>query len=199
MLTKMRSEVVAVAVLCAILSASADKIHDLFSANRDIIIEQGIIEKEGYLFVFGESGCSQTGGTASGYSKAALNAMSRVFDRNMRSAEWPADATEAEKNEAWANLRMGKCEQLELAGMQRIWTEKTSNGICRVVLAVESKRLDALPQPSKEELATAIMRLRERESPESVHSSPENAAEQSSQTNSPAFRIVEMLDAEMML
>lgn len=210
---RMRFKPLALAIL-ATLSAYADKVHDLFSANREAIIANGLFEAEGYVFAAGESGYTRIGGTASGYSKATMLAKSRFFDRNITSVEWPEDVSEPEKKEAWANVRMGKCEQMNLTGMQRVCSEKSSDNICRIVLAVEACQLDLLPKPSKEELAAAITQIRKKEArrssivKESVANeaslqegaSTESAVNQSTPTNTPNnFKVNDGFDAGMML
>ncbi len=156
----MRSNLL-ICVLLMALSASADKAHEVFNANREAVLSSGVSKFDGIVYVFGKASSPRNRGDSVGWTKAEENAKWNLGDQHRASAPWPADVSEDEKTEAWLEYRSGHPERFQAVGLQRIWTQKTPPDNYSVVLSVPAEFVDLAP-PSSSELASAVTRVREK-------------------------------------
>ena len=156
----MRSEIVLGMFLVA-LSAFADKVHDVFNAHRDEILSAGATTLDGNVYLTGRSNSPRNRGDAVGWTKAEENAKWNLGDRHRASAEWPADATEGEKEAAWLEYRAAHPNRFHVVGLKRIWTQKTPPDGYTVVMSVPAEFVNLAP-PTAQELAMAVWRVREK-------------------------------------
>ncbi len=159
---RMRSKSPAlVGTICIVLSAFADKTHDVFESNKDIILSQPVTVCGEIAFAVGRVKSSHNSGSAVGYAKAEELAKWNIGNKYRESAQWPRDVLESEKNEAWLEYRCLHPERFTLSGMQRIWTKKTQPDIYTVVIGFPAAAIN-VPEPTSAELKEALNAVRER-------------------------------------
>ena len=154
---RMRSKVSGlIGAVCIALSASADRAHDLFEANRDVILAQPVTVCGEVAFSVGRARSPRNRGDAVGYAKAAEQAK-----RHRATAAWPSDIMESERENAWLEYRSLHPERFSVVGMQRILTKKTPPDNYMVVIAFPANQVN-VPEPTPIELKAALDRVRER-------------------------------------
>ena len=146
---------------CVTLSALADKAHDVFAANRDVILAQTISVYEQVAFTVGRATSPRNRGDSVGYAKAEEQAKWNLGDKYRATAVWPDDIKESEKNAAWTEYRSRHPDRFSVFGMQRILTKKTPPDNYLVVMSFPADQVD-VPKPSVEELKVALERIRKR-------------------------------------
>lgn len=144
-----------------VLSASADRAHDVFEANKDVILAQPVTVCGDVTFSVGRATSPRNRGDAVGYAKAAEQAKWNLGERHRATAAWPSDILESEKEEAWLEYRSRHPERFSVVGLQRIQTKKTSPDGYRVVLGFPSEQV-RVPEPTPAELKSALEAIRER-------------------------------------
>ncbi|MGN0852017.1 MAG: hypothetical protein ACI4Q3_01425 [Kiritimatiellia bacterium] len=144
---------------CIVLSASADKAHDVFAANKDAILAQPISVYGEVAFAVGEATSPRRWGDAVGYSKAEAQAKWNLGDRFRATAPWPEDIQADEKKAAWSEYRALHPERFSVFGMQRILTRKKSPDNYLVVMSFPAAQVN-VPPPSPEELKVAVEKVR---------------------------------------
>ncbi|MDY5597409.1 MAG: hypothetical protein SPG40_07945 [Kiritimatiellia bacterium] len=150
-----------IGAVCIALSASADRAHDLFEANRDVILAQPITVCGEVAFSVGRARSSRNRGDAVGYAKAAEQAKWNLGERHRATAAWPSDIMESERENAWLEYRSLHPERFSVVGMQRILTKKTPPDNYMVVIAFPANQVN-VPEPTPIELKAALDRVRER-------------------------------------
>lgn len=156
----MRSEI-ALGMIVVALSAVADKAHEVFNAHRDEILSAGASTVDGNVYLVGKANSPRNRGDAVGWTKAEENAKWNLGERHRATAPWAADVTPPEKESAWLEYRAANPNRFHVVGMQRIWTHKTPPDGYMVVLAVPAEFVNLAP-PTKQELAAAVSRVRDR-------------------------------------
>lgn len=146
---------------CIVLSASADKAHDVFAANTDAILAQPISVYGEVAFAVGRATSPRKRGDAVGYGKAEEQAKWNLGERFRATAPWPADIQEDEKASAWLEYRSSHPERFSVFGMQRILTRKKAPDNYLVVMSFPAAQVNVQP-PSPEELKAALARVRTR-------------------------------------
>ena len=146
---------------CVTLSASADKAHDAFSANKDAILAQPVTVCGDVAFSVGKATSPRGRGDAVGYSKAEECAKWNLGDKFRATAAWPADIQDSEKDLAWLEYRSQHPERLSVFGMQRILTQKTPPDNYMVVLSFPADQIE-VSEPTATELKSALDKVRER-------------------------------------
>jgi len=158
--TPMRCKVV-LAVLCMALSAFADKVHEIFKANRDAVLASDVSVFDDVAFSVGRATSPQNRGDSVGYTKAEEQAKWNLGNKHRAVAPWPEDATASEKDDAWVEYRCQHQERFSVLGMQRVWSKKAGPGNYVVVMGFPAEQVN-IPAPKKEELRLAIESVRER-------------------------------------
>ncbi len=143
------------------LSASADRVHDVFEANKDVILAQPVTVCGDVTFSVGRATSPRNRGDAVGYAKAAAQAKWNLGERHRATAAWPRDILESEMADAWLEYRSRQHERFSPVGMQRIQTKKTPPDGYRVVLSFPSEQV-RVPKPTSAELKSALEAVRER-------------------------------------
>lgn len=156
----MRSKIV-LGMLLVALSASADKVHELFNAHRDQILSAGVTTIDGNVYLVGKSNSPRKLGDAVGWTKAEENAKWNIGNRHKATAVWPPDVVEAEKDAAWLEYRAMHPNRFHVVGLQRIWTQKTPPDGYVVVMSAPAVFLELSP-PTTQDLAMAVSRMREK-------------------------------------
>ena len=146
---------------CVTLSASADKAHDAFSANKDAILAQTVSVCGEVAFSVGRAVSPRNRGDSVGYAKAEEQAKWNLGDKYRAIAAWPDDIEESEKDAAWTEYRIQHPKRFSVFGMQRILTKKTPPDNYLVVMSFPADQVD-VPKPSAEELKVALEKIRER-------------------------------------
>ncbi len=149
-----------VGAVCIALSASADRAHDLFEANKDVILAQPVTVCGEVTFSVGRARSPRNRGDAVGYAKAAEQAKWNLGERHRATAAWPRDILETEREAAWLEYRSRHPEHLSIVGMQRIWTGKTPPDNYMVVLGFPADQVN-VPEPTPVELREALDNVRE--------------------------------------
>lgn len=157
---KMRSNLIALMTFMA-LSASADKVHEVFEANRESVLSQPITICGEFAFSVGRAQSPRNRGDAIGYTKADSEAKWNLGERFRLTAPWPDDATEIERREAWAEYRNQHPNRFTVWGMQRILTKKIPPDNYLVVLGFPAEQVN-VPEPTTAELVKAVSIVRER-------------------------------------
>lgn len=150
-----------IGAVCIALSASADRAHDLFEANRDVILAQPVTVCGEVAFSVGRARSPRNRGDAVGYAKAAEQAKWNLGERHRATAAWPSDIMESERENAWLEYRSLHPERFSVVGMQRILTKKTPPDNYMVVIAFPANQVN-VPEPTPIELKAALDRVRER-------------------------------------
>lgn len=143
------------------LSAIADKAHETFKTHRDEILSSGVSTFDGTVYLTGKADSPRNRGDAVGWTKAEELAKWNLGDRHKASAPWPAGVTDSDKEEAWIEYRAANPDRFHVVGMQRIWTQKIPPEGYMVVLAIPAEFVNLTP-PSRQELADAVCRMREK-------------------------------------
>ena len=156
----MRSKIV-LGMLLVALSASADKVHELFNAHRDQILSAGVSTIDGTVYLVGKANSPRKLGDAVGWTKAEENAKWNIGDRHKATAVWPPDVVEAEKDAAWLEYRAMHPNRFHVVGLQRIWTKKTPPDGYMVVMSAPAEFLELSP-PTAQELSVAVSRMRQK-------------------------------------
>ncbi len=156
----MRSKIV-LGMLLVTLSASADKVHELFNAHREEILSTGISTVDGNVYLVGKANSPRKFGDAVGWTKAEENAKWNIGDRHRATAVWPSDVTEAEKETSWLEYRAMHPNRFHVVGLQRIWTQKMPPDGYVVVMSAPAEFLELSP-PTTQDLAMAVSRMREK-------------------------------------
>lgn len=156
----MRSKIVASLAIVMSLSAFADKVHDLFDANRERILASDVFIIDDVVYVVGKSHSSNQGDSV-GWSKAEENAKWALGNRHRSTAPWDANVSEAERDDAWIEYRSVNPNRFGVFGFQRIWSKKSSSEDFCAVYSCPSRAVDLTP-PSAAELSAAVERVREK-------------------------------------
>ena len=157
----MRFKTIAGLVIMMVLSAFADRPHDLFKAHTNKILSSGITVVEDTTFVVGRAKYQGIGGDSVGWTKAESAAMWCLGDRFKEAVQWPEGTTEEEKNEAWAEYRVSKINNFKVVGLQRVYSKKLPPDNYLIVLSIPSNVINVTP-PSKGDLNKALSKVRER-------------------------------------
>ena len=157
----MRSKTIAGLVIMMVLSAFADRPHDLFKAHSDKILSSRITVIEDTTFIVGKAKSQGIGGDSVGWTKAESAAMWCLGDRFKETVQWPEGATEEEKKEAWAEYRASKINNFKVVSLQRVYSKKLPPDNYLLVLSAPSNTINVIP-PSKGELNKALFKVRER-------------------------------------
>ena len=157
----MRSKTVAGLAIMMVLSAFADRPHDLFKMYSDKILSSSITDVEDTVFIVGNAKYQGIGGDSVGWTKAEAAAMWCLGDRFKETARWSKSATEEEKREAWAEYRASKINNFRFSGLQRVFSKKIPPDNYLLVLSVPSNAINLTP-PSNEDLNKALVKVRER-------------------------------------
>lgn len=147
--------------ICTALSAKADKAHDTFEANKDVILSRPVTVCGETAFAVGRARSSRNLGSAVGYAKAEEVAKWNIGDKYRAVAKWPTDILESEKAKAWLEYRCLHPERFTLTGMQRIWTKKTQPDTYIVVIGFPAVAIN-IPEPTTAELKKSLDIVRER-------------------------------------
>lgn len=178
----MRSKVVASLAIFMSLSALADKVHDLFDANRERIIASDVSIIDDVIYVVGKSHSPKRLGDSVGWSKAEDNAKWNLGNRHRATAPWGDGVTEAERDAAWLEYRSAHPNRFYVIGFQRIWSKKTSPDDFCAVYSCSSHAVDFTP-PTAMELSAAVERVREKKrlAAEAAQRAKEEAARQAAE------------------
>ena len=158
----MHSKILIALSFMIVLSAFADKTHDVFNANREKILANDFSVIDDVAFVVGRAKSPKNRGDAVGWTKAESSAKWLIGDRFRSTACWPLDATEDEKSLGWLEYRTMYPNRFKIIGMQRIWTQKTPPESYVVVLSIPACQIELSP-PSRGDLEKAIKMVRERQ------------------------------------
>lgn len=157
---KMRSKLTALLAFVA-LSASADKAHEVFDANKEAILAQPITVCGEVAFSVGRAQSPRSRGDAVGYAKADAEAKWNLGEQHHASAPWPDGTLEEEKDDVWREYRSQHMNRYSVFGMQRIFSRKSAHDSYLVVLAFPAEQVN-VPAPTQQDLAQAVGVVRER-------------------------------------
>lgn len=150
-----------IGAICIALSALADKAHDVFEANKDVILAQPITVCGDVTFAVGRATSPRNRGDAVGYAKAEAQAKWNLGERHRVTAAWPNDILESERDDAWLEYRSQHPERFSVVGMQRMQTKKTTSDNYMVVLCFPTEQVN-VSRPTPVELKAALDKVRER-------------------------------------
>lgn len=181
---KRRSKLTALLAFVA-LSASADKAHEVFEANKEAILAQPIRVCGEVAFSVGRAQSPRSRGDAVGYAKADAEAKWNLGEQHHASAPWPDGTLEEEKDDAWREYRSQHMNRYSVFGMQRIFSRKSAQDSYLVVLAFPAEQVN-VPAPTQQELAQAVgvVRERRRRQEESARKADEESQARICATNS---------------
>ena len=161
MLIPMHSKILIALSFMIVLSAFADKTHDVFNANREKILANDFSVIDDVAFVVGRAKSPRNRGDAVGWTKAESSAKWFIGDRFRATACWPLDTTEDEKRLAWLEYRSMHSNRFKIIGLQRVLSQKKTPEDYTVVLSVPANLIELSP-PSREDLEKAVSVVRER-------------------------------------
>ena len=159
----------ALAGLCviAVLSAFADRPHDLFNAHRERILSEGVVSVEDFVFVVGRAKSPRNRGDAVGWTKAVGSAKWEIGNRFKQTAPWASGVLDEEKESAWMEYRATYPLRFSISGLQRVWSQKYPPDGYLVVMAMPATSVDLSP-PTEDELMRAVTVVRDRKIKEAV-------------------------------
>lgn len=161
----MHSKTIVGLIFVTVLSAFADRPHDIFKENSDKILSSDITIIGDFSFVVGKAKSQGIGGDSVGWTKAEMAAMSCLGDVFKKIAQWPDEATEEEKKEAWVEYRASKIKDFEVVGLQRVYSKKLPPDNYLLVLSVPTKDIN-VAAPKRVDLEKALSNVRERKKAE---------------------------------
>lgn len=159
------------------LSASADKAHDSFIANKERILNQAISVCDDVAYSVGRAKSPQGRGDSVGYAKAEDRALWNLGEKFRATASWPTDILEEEKDAAWIEYRSKHPERFSVFGMQRIYSKKNPPDCYVVVMAFPAEQVN-VPAPTDQELQIALSKVRERRRLAALKKAQEETAKQ---------------------
>lgn len=157
----MRFKIFAGLCVIAVLSAFADRPHDLFNAHNERILLEGVVSVEDFVFVVGRAKSPRNRGDAVGWTKAAESAKWEIGNRFKQTAPWASGVSDEEKESAWMEYRATHPLRFSISGLQRVWSRKYSPDGYLVVMAMPATSVDLSP-PTEDELKRAVAVVRNR-------------------------------------
>ena len=141
-------------------AAFAVPCQEAFELNKENILAETASAVGEWVFSVGRARQTLRVGDEIGFSKAATLAFANIDLLNFKKAEWPALASEDEKNAAWVIYRSRHPFGLTIEGGHRVHACKTGNGKYLVVMAFPRASVFA-DTPLREDLCMALSQYRD--------------------------------------
>lgn len=159
LLFKMRNLVLAALSSASVLLVAEAGGHlpgEIFSEHAATILSNSVCEIDGFVFFHGRA--ESTAGGSAGIGKAKAMAYGHLADYVRDNAEWPKDATPADRLEAWDQLTRERPDYRQVNGAETVRTLAGTNGFFSAVIAIPRKSLMAA-RPSRRTLAKAVAKI----------------------------------------